>query len=154
MDATKTIAAEFAWPTDEVRRVGYRVADIIAEYLERLPSGPVFTPVSGKTADGWTEGAMPENGQPVDAILDDFVKRVAPSPFGNGHPRFYGWVNSPPAVVSIMAEALAATMNPSVAGGNHAAVWVERQVLEWFKSMFVFPRDAMGLLVSGGSAAA
>ena len=74
---------------------------------------------------------------------------MAPWPFGNGHPRFYGWVNSPPAVVSIMAEALAATMNPSVAGGNHAAVWVERQVLGWFKSLFGFPSDAMGLLAQG-----
>ena len=45
-------------------------------------------------------------------------------------------------------------MNPSVAGGNHAAVWVERQVIEWFKSIFGFPRESMGLLVSGSSAAA
>ena len=45
-------------------------------------------------------------------------------------------------------------MNPSVAGGNHAAVWVERQVIEWFKSIFGFPPESMGLLVSGSSAAA
>ena len=53
-----------------------------------------------------------------------------------------------------MAEALAAAMNPSVAGGNHAAVWIEREVLEWFKQLIGFPPDSMGLLVSGGSAAA
>jgi len=44
-------------------------------------------------------------------------------------------------------------MNPSCAGGNHAAVYVERQVLNWFETVLGFPPDSMGLLVSGGSAA-
>lgn len=154
MDDARNSAADFSWPAGEVRRVGYRVADIIADYLERIPRGPVFTPVSREVATTWLSAPMPEQGESVDRILDDFVGRVAPWPFGNGHPRFYGWVNSPPAVVSIMADALATTMNPSVAGGNHAAVWVERQVLGWFKSLFGFPDESMGLLVSGGSAAA
>jgi glutamate/tyrosine decarboxylase-like PLP-dependent enzyme len=54
----------------------------------------------------------------------------------------------------VFAAALAAAMNPSVAGGNHAAVYVERQVVNWFKALLGFPAGAMGLLVSGGSAAA
>jgi glutamate/tyrosine decarboxylase-like PLP-dependent enzyme len=78
---------------------------------------------------------------------------VEPYPFGNGHPRFYGWVNSPPSVIGVFAEALAAAMNPSVAGGNHAATYVERQVLNWFKGLLGFPASGMGLLVSGGSMA-
>ena len=44
-------------------------------------------------------------------------------------------------------------MNPSVAGGNHAAVHVERQVVAWFAEMLGLPSTAMGLLVSGGSMA-
>jgi aromatic-L-amino-acid decarboxylase len=45
-------------------------------------------------------------------------------------------------------------MNPSVAGGNHAAVYIERQVTGWLKQLIGFPADGMGLLVSGGSVAA
>src|SRR4030095_5660515 len=48
---------------------------------------------------------------------------------------------------------LAAAMNPSCAGGNHAAIYVERQVLNWFRSILGFPTESMGLLVSGGSMA-
>jgi glutamate/tyrosine decarboxylase-like PLP-dependent enzyme len=45
-------------------------------------------------------------------------------------------------------------MNPSCAGGNHAAIYVERQVLGWFKKLIGFPEEgSMGLLVSGGSMA-
>jgi len=44
-------------------------------------------------------------------------------------------------------------MNPSCAGGNHATVYVEHQVLNWFKEIVGFPQGRMGLLVSGGSMA-
>ena len=144
----------FEWSADEIRRVGYRVADLVAEYLTDLPSGAVFRPVPSDLADALLAAPVPEHGEGADTILDRFASSVAPFAFGNGHPRFYAWVNSPPAVIGVMAEALAATMNPSVAGGNHAAVWIERQVLQWFKGLLGFPSDGMGLLVSGGSAAA
>ncbi|MFN2566946.1 MAG: aspartate aminotransferase family protein, partial [Gemmatimonadaceae bacterium] len=69
-------------------------------------------------------------------------------------PRYYAWVNSPPAVMGVFADALAVEMIPSVAGGNHAAVYVERQVVNWLKELVGFPPQSMGLLVSGGSMAA
>lgn len=144
----------FAWTPDEIRRVGYRVVDLIAEHLTRLPDGPVFRPPPAELAEALLAEPAPSGGESADAILDRMAREVGPYPFGNGHPRFYGWVNSPPAVIGVLADALAAAMNPSVAGGNHAAVWIERQVLEWFKALVGFPREGMGLLVSGGSAAA
>ena len=83
-----------------------------------------------------------------------FARDIEPYPFGNAHPRSYGWVNSPPVVLGIFAEALAAAMNPSCAGGNHAAIYVERELINWFKQIIGFPPESMGLLVSGGSIAA
>ena len=153
-EVARESGADFSWSADEIRRVGHRVVDLIAEHLSRLPAGPVFRPVPAELGDALVSAQLPERGESADAILDRFVEAIAPYPFGNGHPRFYGWVNSPPATIGVMVEALATAMNPSVAGGNHAAVWVERQVLEWFKQLFGFPPDSMGLLVSGGSAAA
>ena len=93
------------------------------------------------------------SGASADAVLAEFRDTIEPYPFGNGHPRFWGWVNSPPAVMGVFADALAAAMNPSCAGGNHAAIYVERQVLNWFRRSLGFPTEAMGLLVSGGSMA-
>ena len=55
--------------------------------------------------------------------------------------------------MGVFADALAAAMNPSCAGGNHAAIYVERQVLQWFRGILGFPDTSMGLLVSGGSMA-
>jgi glutamate/tyrosine decarboxylase-like PLP-dependent enzyme len=142
------------WTRDEIRRVGYRVVDLIAEHIAGLPEGPVFQPVPPALAAAMLAAPAPDGGASPDAILDEFADAVMPYPFGNGHPRFYGWVNSPPEVMGVFADALAAAMNPSCAGGNHAAIYVERQVLDWLKDMVGMPRSAMGLLVSGGSMAA
>ncbi|HEX2032823.1 MAG TPA: aminotransferase class V-fold PLP-dependent enzyme [Chloroflexota bacterium] len=133
--------------------MGYRVVDVIAEHLTSLPGRPVFRPLPPEVAAAFLAEPAPHAGSAPEAILDEFGARVEPYPFGNGHPRFWGWVNPPPEVMAIFAAALAAAMNPSVAGGNHAAVYVEHQVLNWFKTLLGFPETAMGLLVSGGSMA-
>jgi glutamate/tyrosine decarboxylase-like PLP-dependent enzyme len=130
------------------------VAELVATHLAGVPARPVFAPVPPESADEILSSPLPASGEPVDAVLDAFAREVSPYPFGNGHPRFYGWVNSPPAPISVFATALAAAMNPSVAGGNHAAVYLERQVIGWLRQMVGFPADGMGLLVSGASAAA
>jgi len=146
--------AKWQWPADEIKRIGYRVVDMIAYHLTSLPGRPVFQPCPPDLIDDFEAGPLPCAGQGVDALLDEFASKVASYPFGNGHPRFFGWVNSPPAVIGVFAEALAAAMNPSCAGGNHAAIYVERQVIQWFKNLLGFPVDgSMGLLVSGGSIA-
>jgi glutamate/tyrosine decarboxylase-like PLP-dependent enzyme len=142
------------WSADEIKRVGYRAIDLIAEHLTTLPDNAVFQPFPRERATAYLEAPPPEMGQSADEILDVFETDISPYPFGNGHPRFYGWVNSPPVVMSVFADALAAAMNPSCAGGNHAAIYVERQVVNWFKHITGFPCDSMGLLVSGGSMAA
>ena len=148
MNRQAPVPAGWSWSADDVRRVGYRAVDIVAEYLSGLPQRPVFQPYPGERAE-----PIPVSGATMDAVLDDFVEQVAPYPFGNGHPRFFAWVNSPPHVLGIFAEALAAAMNPSVAGGNHAAVHIEHQVVRWFADLAGFPGDSTGLLVSGGSMA-
>ncbi len=45
-------------------------------------------------------------------------------------------------------------MNPSWLAAIHAAIYVEREVINWFKQIIGFPQSSMGLLVSGGSMAA
>src|SRR5262249_36459144 len=142
------------WSPAEIRRVGARVVDTIARYMEHLADGPVWRPVPPELIEAWQHAPLPVECQSTDEILDAFARDVAPYPFGNGHPRFFAWANSPPTEIGIFADALAAAMNPSVAGGDHAAVYVERQVTRWFVEMLGFPAAAFGLIVSGGSAAA
>jgi aromatic-L-amino-acid decarboxylase len=150
-EVTVARSDKWDWSEEEIKRVGYRVVDMIAGYLTSLPDRPVFRPCPPDLIGDFSERPLPQTGQDVDSLLNEFASKVALYPFGNGHPRFFGWVNSPPAIIGVFAEALAAAVNPSCAGGNHAAIYVERQVLQWFKKLIGFPEHgSMGLLVSGG----
>lgn len=141
------------WDAAEIRRVGYLVVDLIAQHLTEIDQKPPFTPFPREQAERAMRSTPPLAPASADAILAEFRDTVEPYPFGNGHPRFWGWVNSPPAVMGVFADALAAAMNPSCAGGNHAAIYVEREVIAWLREMLGFPPEAVGLLVSGGSMA-
>jgi len=142
-----------SWPPEEIRRIGYHVVDLIAEHLSSMSDRPVFRAMPRDLVDDFLTGPLPKHGVSADDVIRDFRERIEPYPFGNGHPRFWGWVNPPPIVIGVFAEALAAAMNPSCAGGNHAATYVERQVIAWFRGLLSFPAEGMGLLVSGGSMA-
>ena len=48
---------------------------------------------------------------------------------------------------------LAAGLNPNVGGGEHAANYVESEVIDWCKELLGFPPESSGVLVSGGSMA-
>jgi hypothetical protein len=75
---------------------------------------------------------------------------------GGSSPRAFGVMGETRQLAPMSrapTAALAAAMNPSCAGGNHAAIYIERQVLSWFKEMRGCPADSIGHLVSGGSMA-
>ena len=143
------------WQPDaeRIRALGHRVVDMVADHLTSLPDRPVFSPYPQQLAQALLAETWPEQGEPAEAVLERIAEGVMPWPFGNGHPRFAGWVNGPPVVLSVLVETLAAALDPSVAGGNHAATYVELQVLAWLKQLIGYPAAAGGLLVSGGSAA-
>lgn len=139
---------------DEFRRLGHRAVDMLADSLRDLPTRPVFTPMEPHERRALMEAELPEAGRDAAAVLDRFEAEVLPHPMGNGHPRFFGWVNSPPAPLGALGDFLAAAMNPSCAGGDHAAVYLERCVTRWLMELIDFPVDgSAGLLVSGGSMA-
>jgi aromatic-L-amino-acid/L-tryptophan decarboxylase len=141
------------WTPEEVRALGSAVVDLVAEHLCELPDEPAFRPVPAAQVEAMAAEPPPEQGTPAADVLADVRRRVLPYPFGNGHPRFSAWVNPPPHLLGVLAETIAAAMNPSVAGGNHAAVHVERQVVRWFTELAGLPAGSGGLFVSGGSSA-
>jgi len=135
--------------------VAHRAVDMVTEYLRSIRSRPVFEPMQSAQRRRLLRLELPSSGRSPDAILDFFSEEIFAHPMGNGHPRFFGWVNSPPAPLGIVAELLSAAMNPSCAGGDHAATYLERAVVRWLAEVVGFPLEpfGMGLLVSGGSMA-
>jgi len=137
---------------DELRALGHRMVDDMLTYLQTVRERPVWQPVPDRVKEQ-LKTPLPVEPQSAGEAYQDFVDQILPYPLGNIHPRFWGWVVGTGTPFGVLAEMLAATMNPNLGGGDHVANYVERQVLDWCKEMLGFPPDASGILVSGGSMA-
>ncbi|MEW9550880.1 aspartate aminotransferase family protein [Nonomuraea sp. NPDC050783] len=138
----------------DLRAAGEQAAALVAGHLAEVPAGPVWQPVPDAER-AWLSGQeLPEDGRPLADLLADVRAHVLPHPMGNGHPRFFGWVNSPPNPAGVLVEPLAAALDPSCAGGDHAGPHLERAVVRWLAELVGFPHPpGGGLLTSGASMA-
>ncbi|MFN8449800.1 MAG: pyridoxal-dependent decarboxylase [Anaerolineae bacterium] len=135
------------------RALGYRAVDLIVERLTALPYTPVRQPVPAEIREQLMRSPLPTEGSDPADVLNRIAELVLPYPMGNASGRFFAWVNSPPAPLGVLGELIAAAHDPSVAGGDHAATYVEHGVLNWIKSIFGYPADSGAILTSGGSVA-
>src|SRR5437867_770446 len=139
---------------EHFRRLGHALVDLVTDHFAGIRERPVFRPMQPAERATLMQEALGEAGARPEVIIERFRTAVLPHAMGNGHPRFFGWVNSPPAPIGVLADFLAAAMNPSCAGGDHAAIYVERAAVRWLMELIGFPTEgSMGLLVSGGSVA-
>ena len=135
-----------------MKNLGCRMVVDIMNFLESIRERPVWQPIPNTVKEFFTK-PIPTDPEGVDKIYQDFLEKILPYPTGNIHPRFWGWVIGTGTPLGMLAEMLAAGMNPNVGGLDHVANHVEAQVINWFKEIMGFPSTASGLLVSGGSMA-
>src|SRR5260370_15813244 len=97
---------------------------------------------------------LPEYGRSPEALFDFFEHHILPHAMGNQHPRFAAWVIPAGPPIRMLADFLATVMNPSVAGGDHAAIYLEHCAVRWLMELIDFPVEgSAGILVGGGSVA-
>ncbi len=135
-----------------MRGLGHRMVDDMLSWLETVRERKVWQSVPAEVK-AHLQQPLPLEGEPPEAIYEDFCTNILPYPMGNVHPRFWSWVMGNGTPLGMLAEMLAAGFNPNMGGGEHVGIYVERQVLDWTKEMLGFPQEASGLLVSGGSMA-
>ncbi len=137
---------------DGMRALAHRMVDDAITYLETVRERPVWQPMP-KEITGHFDEPVPHEPAGAEAAYKEFLETIFPYPMGTIHPRFWGWYMGNGTVLGALADLMASTMNSNLGGGNHVANLVEEQVINWIKEMLGFPKDASGLLVSGGSMA-
>jgi aromatic-L-amino-acid decarboxylase len=137
---------------EEMRRLGHEMVDTMMDYLRGIGDEPSWRPIPEEVKAAMRR-PVPRVGQDFRAVYGDFLKWVLPYNKKNVHPRFWAWVEGGGTPEGMLADMLASGMNSNLAIGDHAAVYVERQVLDWSKELFGFPSSASGLLTSGASMA-
>jgi len=137
---------------DQFRKEAHKALEEALNYLEGVRDRAPWKPVSDKAKSALT-GPVPQNPEPLENVLADFRENILPYPLGNIHPRHWGWVNGTGTAEGVISEMLAAAMNSNITSHDQSPIWVENQVLGWFKELFDLPEGAAGLLVSGGTMA-
>src|SRR5687767_3508164 len=92
----------------EFRKLGHEAIDLITDYLMNIRDTPVFQPLSPQQRIGLSQRPLGELPDSPRQILYEAVSDILPYAMGNGHPRFFGWINSPPAPIGVLADLLAA----------------------------------------------
>jgi aromatic-L-amino-acid decarboxylase len=137
---------------EEFRGLARRMLDDTVDYLASLHDRPAWQPMPDHVRNSFAE---PLPMQPIgpEAAYSEFVERIRPYPNGNNHPRFWGWVQGTGTPLAMMADMLAAALNPHMAGFDQAPALVEEQVLSWLRQLMGMPPETTGLLVSGATMA-
>lgn len=148
-------AAELSLTTEQMRRLGHEVIDMIIDHLEALPDTPLHNPPEPaelqRTIDG---GVRREPTPPADA-LEELRRTVLPHMMSVHHPRFFAFVPSPSNFVSTMGDALASGLNVFANTWIEAAgsTTTELALINWLRGVCGLPEGAGGIFTSGGSMA-
>jgi glutamate/tyrosine decarboxylase-like PLP-dependent enzyme len=137
---------------DEMRALAHRMVDDAIDFSMTIGERPVWKQIPPDIAASFTSPAPFEPSSPDD-VYEQFKETILPYPMGNIHPRFWSWYMGNGTILGALADFLSSVMNSNSGGGNHSAVLVEDQVINWMKEILSFPAGASGLLVSGGSMA-
>ena len=151
---TRQLPHPFVADRAEFDALGARVAAMLGEYLRALPTQPVDRVVPQDVRRRLTSVPLPEQGQAPEEILEFLRREIMPWPVAIGHRRSYAWVNSPPAPISILVDAVSSAMNCGLDGYDHSAIFLMVSVGRWIMELVGFPVEgSQCLLLSGGSAA-
>ena len=133
-------------PAREFRAASHRVADTLADYLEKVEAYPVLPRIVPGDVQRLLPIAPPSRGEPIARILKDYQRIIEPHVTHWNHPGFLAYFASSGSGPGILGESLAAGLN------TNAMIWrtgpaqteLEERVCDWLRRMFGLPKIFRG----------
>ncbi len=138
---------------DAFETLAHRMLSETLTHLRTLRDRPAWQRMPDPKRSLVLDEPLPFEAQGEEAVYEEFVRDILPYPNGNYDPRFWGWVQGNGFPLGNMADLLASSLNPHLAGFDQAPVLVEKKVIEWLRELMGFPEGSSGILLSGGSMA-
>ena len=147
--------SELLFDPETHRRAGRLLGEFLAEYEVDLLDRPLMPAIQRNAMQAILNEPFPEEGRPMEALLQEFRDVVVPNSTNVAHPRFLPYVLASPNGISAFADALADTLNQNCNMWtlSPAANAIEQRVITWFQELFSFPEGSGGIITSGGSMA-
>ncbi len=149
------MVSPFSQDRDDFQRLGKRTIASLSDFLNDLPTAPVDRAVPPQELQHYLSTLpLPRDGMSADAILDFFETNILPWPMPIGHKRSYGWINSPPAPIAVLADTVSSAVNMGLDGYDHPSVFLMAGLSQWLMELSGFnQKNGMAILFSGGSSA-
>lgn len=132
---------------------------LVARWIDQYYKDPRRYRVLSAARPGDVTAALPENaparGEPFENIFHDFERIIMPGITHWNHPRFFAYFSISAAPVTVLAEALAATLdvNAMLWRTSPAATELEEVVLAWLRSALGISQAFSGIVYDTASIA-
>jgi aromatic-L-amino-acid decarboxylase len=147
-----TDAPGFHMTSEEFRRNGRAVVDWIADYMERVETFPVLSPVLPGEIRAKLPPDPPAEGEPFDAVLADVERLILPGITHWQSPNFFAYFPSNNSGPAILGELLSAGLGVQgmLWATSPACTELETHVLDWLAGMLGLPRKFRSDSTGGG----
>ena len=135
-------------PLDEFRARAHEAVDWIAEYLAHPERHPVLPPLEPDAVAARVQGPMPDDGEPLRAILDRFERDVVPGLTHWNHPGFLAYFANTASAPGIIGELLATALNTNAMlwRTGPSAAELERLSTDWIRRLVGLPDGYFGVI--------
>ena len=136
----------------EFRDCGHRVADLLADYLDRIEEKRVFPDAEPRTINQLFHEPLPQEPSALGNVLAEIEDKLLPYCTNVGHPGYMGLITPSPNPTGAIADFIASTINQNVGAYSigPSAVAMERRVVRWLTDLCGYDPNAGGNLTSGG----
>ena len=156
---TRTTQDTLDFSQEELKTLLDKSTELILKQFEKAYQQPGYHDFPQKEVASWFDEPIPTEGMPLDALFDLVETKILDTATGNLAPNMYAYVMTGGNQVSIVADALASTINQNVTKWHlaPAITEIEKRVIQWAAELIGFQQSAHqsvgGFLSSSGSSA-
>jgi aromatic-L-amino-acid decarboxylase len=138
---------------EDFRRFGHELIDWIADYFENIDQRPVMPAMEPGDLKAQLPSAPPLHGEPMEQIIADVDRLIAPALTHWSHPSFFAYFATSTSGPGIFGELLSAAFD------NKSMLWrtspasteLEEVVLDWLRQMMGLDRGMIGIIYDTAS---
>ena len=139
--------------SEDFRRFGHQLIDWIADYFEHIDQRPVLPAMEPGDLKSQLPSTPPAHGEPMEQIIDDVDRLIAPALTHWCHPSFFAYFATSTSAPGILGELLTAAFD------NKAMLWrtspasteLEEVVLDWLRQMMGLDPGMLGIIYDTAS---
>ena len=140
---------------EQHKKLSTLIPAAVMEFVSTLDARRVAPEASVDELVQMFDEPFPEEGMPIEHIIERFRKQVASNAMGVPSPRYFGQFNPTPLPIGVWADTLTSMLNQNAGAWRNGptSATIEARVLRWLCDLLGYGPNSYGTLASGGSEA-